>query len=151
MTREFTGRHMLISMIAFFGVIIAVNLFMTRMAIKSFGGRVVENSYVASQNFNRWLAAADRQVAMRWQGAMTLDAKRRIVARISQNGQRLAAPFATGQARQPLGGAAPLTLVFDTLPNGQLRSQKPVPSGRWIVSLSVKQNGETAMFMESLR
>ncbi|MGE0776676.1 MAG: FixH family protein, partial [Sphingomonadaceae bacterium] len=56
MTRSFTGRHMAIILIAFFGVVIAVNFYMARMAIGTFGGTVVDNSYVASQRFNGWLA-----------------------------------------------------------------------------------------------
>jgi nitrogen fixation protein FixH len=39
-------------LVAFFAVVIAVNLLMARLAISTFGGVVVENSYVASQHFN---------------------------------------------------------------------------------------------------
>ena len=44
MTKAFTGRHMAAIMVAFFGVIIAVNFTMARFATATFGGRVVENS-----------------------------------------------------------------------------------------------------------
>ena len=54
-TGPFTGRHITIIMVAFFAVVIAVNLLMARYATSTFGGVVVENSYVASQNFNKWL------------------------------------------------------------------------------------------------
>jgi nitrogen fixation protein FixH len=54
MGRQFTGGTWR-RMVAFFGVVIAVNLTMARLAIGSFGGVVVENSYVASQKFNGWL------------------------------------------------------------------------------------------------
>ena len=52
-SREFTGRHMLVIMVAFFSVIIAVNLTMAFFARSSWTGAVVENTYVASQQFNR--------------------------------------------------------------------------------------------------
>jgi nitrogen fixation protein FixH len=52
----FTGRHMAITIVGFFLVVIVVNLAMARMATSTFGGVVVENSYVASQHYNRWLA-----------------------------------------------------------------------------------------------
>jgi nitrogen fixation protein FixH len=48
----FTGWHMLGIMVAFFGVIIAVNLTMAYNAIHSWSGLVVQNTYVASQEFN---------------------------------------------------------------------------------------------------
>ena len=52
-TRPFTGRRMLAIMVAFFATIIAVNGTMLSLAVGSFRGLVVENSYVASQRFNR--------------------------------------------------------------------------------------------------
>lgn len=61
---EFTGKHMLGLMLAFFGVIIAVNLTMATLASKSWTGLVVKNSYVASQQFNRDLEAAKAQNAL---------------------------------------------------------------------------------------
>ncbi len=67
---EFTGRHMLIIMLAFFGVIITVNLTMAVIAGRSWTGLVVPNSYVASQNFNEELAEAARQNARGWRSAL---------------------------------------------------------------------------------
>ena len=52
MPRTFTGRHMTMVLVAFFGTIIVVNFTMARFASSTFGGVVVENSYVASQHFN---------------------------------------------------------------------------------------------------
>ena len=49
---EFTGRHMLGIMLAFFATVIAVNVTMAMFASKSWTGFVVRNSYVASQEFN---------------------------------------------------------------------------------------------------
>ena len=50
---EFTGRHMLIIMVAFFGLVIAVNIFLAVKSIETFSGLVVNNSYVASQTFDK--------------------------------------------------------------------------------------------------
>ena len=58
MTRQFTGRHMLAILIAFFGTVIAVNMVMAVLATRTFGGLVVENSYVATRQFNGWLEQA---------------------------------------------------------------------------------------------
>jgi nitrogen fixation protein FixH len=60
-SREFTGRHMLMIMLAFFGVIITVNVVMARFAMTSWTGLVVENSYVASQQFNEKMMAVRTQ------------------------------------------------------------------------------------------
>lgn len=63
---RFTGTHMLLIMLSFFGVIIVVNFYMAYSATHSFAGLVVENSYVESQHFNEKLAAVHRQAALGW-------------------------------------------------------------------------------------
>ena len=50
--RGFTGWHMVAVMGLFFGTIISVNLVMAWNASRSWSGLVVENTYVASQQFN---------------------------------------------------------------------------------------------------
>lgn len=55
---RFTGKHMLLVMISFFGVIITVNFTMATLATKSWTGLVVKNTYVASQQFNEHLEKA---------------------------------------------------------------------------------------------
>ncbi len=61
--REITGKHVLIGFVAAFGVIIGVNLLLAVSAIRTFPGLEVENSYVASQEFDDRKAA---QEALGW-------------------------------------------------------------------------------------
>lgn len=61
--REITGRKVLIFTVAAFGLIIGVNVTMAVLAARTFPGLEVENSYVASQEFN---AAAQAQRALGW-------------------------------------------------------------------------------------
>jgi nitrogen fixation protein FixH len=70
-TGEFTGRHMLVIIIAFFGVVVAVNVTMASLASRSWSGLVVKNSYVASQQFNGVVEEARRQAALGWTSRMT--------------------------------------------------------------------------------
>ncbi|MDE2385353.1 MAG: FixH family protein [Alphaproteobacteria bacterium] len=61
--RPFTGRHMLIIMVAFFGVVIAVNIGLAVIAHRSFTGLVVENSYTAGQTFDQDTSVAAANAA----------------------------------------------------------------------------------------
>lgn len=63
---KITGRTVLFSMLAFFGVIIAVNLTLAFFALRTDNGLVVRNSYVASQDFNREMARARAQEELGW-------------------------------------------------------------------------------------
>ena len=62
-TREITGKHVFIGMVAAFGVIIAVNLTLAFKAVGTFPGLEVKNSYVASQSFDDRRSA---QEALGW-------------------------------------------------------------------------------------
>ena len=53
MERKLTGWHVLAMFMAFFGVIIAVNVTLAWQAIATFPGLEVANGYVASQSFDR--------------------------------------------------------------------------------------------------
>jgi nitrogen fixation protein FixH len=64
MTRAFTGRDMSFLMIAFFAVVISVNVLMAVIASESWTGLVVANSYVASQQFNERTEELERSAAM---------------------------------------------------------------------------------------
>jgi nitrogen fixation protein FixH len=68
---ELTGKHVLAITLAFFGVIIAVNVTMAVKAVGTFPGLEVENSYVASQTWDKEMAA---QKALGWSLAEDYDA-----------------------------------------------------------------------------
>lgn len=65
-----TGRKVFFIVASAFGVIIAVNLTMAYLAVGTFPGLSVKNSYVASQNFDADRAA---QQALGWRVAAQLD------------------------------------------------------------------------------
>lgn len=69
-TKPFTGWHMLIIMLSFFGVIIIVNLTMATLATKSWTGLVVKNGYIASQQFNNNQAAQEKLLAAGWKSKL---------------------------------------------------------------------------------
>lgn len=63
---KFTGWHMAIVMVLFFGTIITVNMTLAYYANKSWTGLVVKNSYVASQAFDENTALRKAQLALGW-------------------------------------------------------------------------------------
>jgi nitrogen fixation protein FixH len=141
MIREFTGRHMWFVMIGMFGTIIAVNLVMARYAVGTFGGTVVDNSYVASQDYNRWLADARAQKALGW----TLVPRRNDDGRVEVDGTPLAGVL-TGTAHHPLGRAPDQSLRFTRTAPGKWVSDGPLPAGRWMLRLTLVSDGKTARY-----
>jgi nitrogen fixation protein FixH len=140
MNGEFTGRRMAMILVAFFGVIILVNLTMARLAMSTFGGVVVENSYVASQEFNRWLDAAEADRALGWEAALVRRPDGRVGLELS------GAPAGievSAHARHPLGRLPDESLTFAAEGGGRFVSREVLPPGRWTVRIEAR-NGERA-------
>jgi nitrogen fixation protein FixH len=151
MTRRFTGWHMFAILVAFFGTVITVNFIMAYYATRTFGGTVVDNSYVASQEFNRWLAAAHAQDKLGWTNKVALDPSRHVTVSVSAaDGQPLANLSAEAVARHPLGREADVPLRFVAAGPGELRSVAALPAGRWIVQLTVRNRASEVRLIENL-
>ncbi|MEO5708129.1 MAG: FixH family protein [Alteraurantiacibacter sp.] len=133
-TRRFTGWHMFAVMVAFFGVVIAVNLTMMRLAMGSFGGVVVENSYVASQEFNGWLDAAKTQDQLGWSVTSMVQPDRSVAILVTAAPEPLAI---SATARHPLGRLPDLALTFRRVAPGRFVSTRPLPEGRWTLRLQL--------------
>lgn len=149
--RTFTGWHMTAILVTFFAVVMAVNFTMARMAISTFGGTVVDNSYVASQNYNTWLNAAEQQERLGWQVVARLDEGRHVVLSVRSNGGALEGVGATGDALHPLGRAEDQPLTFVVVGDGLLRSKEALPQGRWNVQLSLRKNADIFRLREPLQ
>ncbi|WBX85973.1 FixH family protein [Sphingosinicella microcystinivorans] len=137
--RPFTGRHMAVIMVAFFGVVIAVNLTMATFATRTFGGTVVDNSYVASQKFNGWLEEARAQEQLGWSLDMALDDDRHAVVAATAAGAPLGGARVSATARHPVGRAPDVALAFAEVAPGRFRAVEPLPAGRWKVHMEVTQ------------
>lgn len=140
MSTGFTGRHLAAIMIAFFAVVIAVNLFMARMAGATFGGVVVDNSYVASQRFNRWLDQAEAQKALGWKAEANRLTSGRVGVDVS--GLPAGAATLTALARHPLGRETDRHLMFDRDGNGRFVSRETLPAGRWRLRVELRAGGK---------
>lgn len=137
--RGFTGWHMALILMAFFAVVIGVNLVMATVAVRSFGGVVVKNSYVASQKFNGWLAQARAQQRLGWKDGVTLDARRRVRLTLADaHGLPVQGGDVRAVARHPLGRAPDIMLRFHEAEPGLYASDKALPAGRWSVLFDLR-------------
>jgi len=151
MTKPFTGWHMATILVAFFGIVIAVNVYMARAAITTFGGTVVDNSYVASQEFNGWLAAAHKQEQLGWDTHLSLGAGRHVRIEATKAGAALAGLSGTGLASHPLGATPPIKLDFSQAPDGSLTSMQALPQGRWLIHVSLRRGADRAKLATDLQ
>ena len=149
--RPFTGRHMTAILLAFFGTVIAVNVTMAMFATGTFAGTVVDNSYVASQHFNRWLDEAHAQEALGWSEKIGLDNDRRITIILHERQQALNGVSVDAIARHPLGRAPDVTLHFTQVSADQYRSLTPLPTGRWAVHFTLAEGSREKRLIRDIR
>lgn len=131
-----TGWHFTAIIVSFFAVVITVNLVMARFASSTFGGVVVENSYVASQNYNEWLQAAEAQKALGWTATAARQADGRVA--LTLDGATDAGVTVSAVARHPLGHQPDAALRFVANGAGQFLSETPLAAGRWKLRIAAR-------------
>lgn len=148
--RRFTGRHMAAILVVFFGIVIGVNVTMASYATSTFGGTVVDNSYVATRKFNSWLEQARAQERLGWEEAVTLDEERRLVLVAASAGRPLAGADVAAAARHPVGRSGDVALRLAEIEPGIYRAATPLPVGRWKVHLTIRSGGREKRLIETL-
>lgn len=132
---QFTGRKVTAIFVVFFGVIMAVNFTMASFASSTFGGVVVSNSYVASQHYNKWLAAAEAQKKLGWSATLSRLPDDRVAVRFTGTPAGLTV---NAVARHPLGRAPDQALAFFRAADGAFISTKAIAPGRWMVRIAAE-------------
>ena len=132
MARELTGRHVLIITLAGFGTIIAVNLLMAFMAVGTFPGLEVKNSYVASQSFDRDRAA---QQALNWTVTAEYDGQEMVLTIRDETGYPAPVKDLQATVGRPPHMRDDQTPEF-SYTNGAFRAPLQLASGVWNIHLS---------------
>ncbi len=132
---QLTGRKVTAIFVVFFGIVMAVNFTMAHFASSTFGGVVVENSYVASQHYNKWLDEAAAEKKLGWSATASRLPDNRVAVRFAGAPDDL---VVTGVARHPLGHAPDQALTFASAADGAFVSDKAVTPGRWLVRLTAQ-------------
>ncbi|MEP9390182.1 FixH family protein [Mesorhizobium sp. KR9-304] len=130
----FTGRHMLLTMLAFFGVIVAVNVTMAWFARSSWTGLVVENSYVASQQFNAKMAETRAQTALGWTGRFELQNGTVHYAISDARGDEVMLEAVAVTFRRPVDDREDHTIALARDSHGYATTSA-VADGAWIVQI----------------
>ncbi|BCG82432.1 FixH family protein [Mesorhizobium sp. 113-3-3] len=133
--REFTGKHMLFTIVGFFAVIIAVNVTMATLASTSWTGLVVENTYVASQQFNQKAKEGRAQAALGWTAKLTIASGEVGYSLTDATGKPIALHAVKVLFRHPAYESEDKVVVL-TAGSGQEFSARHTPKdGVWIVEI----------------
>ena len=141
--KPFTGRHMLAIMIAFFGVIISVNMLMAWYANSSWSGLISKNTYVASQDFN---IKAHEARAWAEEGFGGVFAVKGNVLEYTLKGPTAKIDHlrqVTAMFHRPVGDKQDFTIRLDRQGDGVFTTAHDLAAGQWIVDIAAIDNGYT--------
>ena len=107
MTRTWTGRDILVTLIATFGVVIGVNVYFIVQAERTYPGEDVAHPYLQGIDYNRTLDDRARQAALGWTatigGVLAADGTATItVTLVDRAGKPVAGEALTGLLRHPM-------------------------------------------------
>ena len=134
--RILTGRHVLQWLVAFFGIVLAVNGVLVRAAISTFGGVETLSSYRAGLQFEQEVGLVARQDALHWQvtgklardsaGVAVLD----VTARDAQ-GAPLSGLTADARLAHPADDRLDRVIAVRSVAGGVFRGAAQAQPGQW--------------------
>jgi nitrogen fixation protein FixH len=137
----FTGWHMFGVICLFFGTIISVNFYMAYQAVHSWSGLVVQNTYVASQEFNGKVAEAKRLSASGVSGTVSVDTRRIDYRILDARQQPVQADVVTASFRRPVGDRQDFTVTLKAQEQGHYAADQAVLPGHWIIEVTALKDG----------
>lgn len=146
----FTGLHMLLATSAFFAVVIAVNVTMAFYASSSWSGLVVENTYVASQEFNRKAAAMKAMAASGVEGKLSIRGHEIRYDIRDKSGSPATVDEVVLNFKRPVGDHEDFHLTLRKTAEGRFEADHDIAEGDWIVE-AVSRNGGTVVMHEAKR
>jgi nitrogen fixation protein FixH len=154
--RPLTGAKVLLILVAFFGVVIGVNVTMMKLAISTLPGTDVDSPYSAGLAYEKEIAAAHEQAARNWQvnadikrgadGGATLQVEAR-----DATGQPVTGLKFKGTLERPIDKRADQSVELTEIGIGVYRgTAAAVAAGQWNLVLEGDARGER-MFMSKNR
>jgi len=144
---QITGLMVLGFMIAFFAIIVGVNVFMAHAAISTFGGVETASSYHAGQMFERDVAMAKAQDAKHWQvdAKLTRAADGTTFIDISARdgtGAPVSGVDASMQFARPTDGRLDRTVAVHQTGPGHFVGNADLAAGQWDLVIELLRQDE---------
>lgn len=151
---KLSGRAVLFMLLAFFGVVIAVNLVMLKLAVQSFSGLEEKNAYLAGMSHDRALAAVRAQDARGWRVEARLDrpAPGRSRVLVTRGEAMVEAPVEQARVRfeHPADSRQDRVLALAPVRAGAWSGAVEIPAGAWDLAIELHA-GEDVLFRSRSR
>jgi len=130
-TSRFTGWHMWAILVAFFGVVIGVNVLLAVVSARSWTGMVVDDPYVAGQMFETQRKAHDDQVKAGWSPDFLYAPGAARLVIVDGGGHPVDLGDVKVLINRPVGGHEDQRLDLVRKPDGSYEAPLTLPDGAW--------------------
>ncbi len=145
---KINGWHVLAGMVAFFAIIIGVNIVFITVALDTFPGEDTRRSYVQGLAYNEVLEERAAQAALGWSASANLTADRVLVEVRDADGAPVRSLRLTGTLRHPANMQLDRDLAFTEVRSGVYAAGvADLPEGRW--ELNAEAEGDTPFAVEA--
>ncbi len=148
--RVFTGWHMLGVMVLFFGTIITVNLIMAWNASHSWSGLVVQNTYVASQQFNGKVKEARAFAASGLDGKLSLEPGAVRYTLMRQGKAETSADKVVAVFKRPVEEHEDVRVEMAHQGEGVFVAATDLKRGQWIADITAT-SGDKVVYRQAIR
>jgi nitrogen fixation protein FixH len=144
------GIHVFWGIVAFFGMMLAVQGFFVVQAVRTFPGEEVEKSYVQGIDYNQTLERRDLQRRLGWSARAGLEDNARLVVRLGDASDKpLRGLSVTASVRRLGGGERKLTLV-ERRP-GEYAAEASATRGRLQLAIEARRSGRDEVIFEAIK
>jgi len=145
--RPLTGRAVLLWLVAFFGVVFAVNGVLVQAAISTFGGVETPSSYKAGLQFEHETDLAQRQDTLHWQvnGTLARDRAGEAVLDVTARdakGAPLRGLTADARLAHPADDRLDRVIAIGAVGDGVFHGAAVAQPGQWELIIDLYRGGE---------
>lgn len=153
--KELTGRHVLIMLLSFFGIMLVVNGYFLYAAIDSFRGEDVKGSYRQGLEYNKTIDARIVQDLLGWTVRSNyiaqVDGKTRVIVKLTDAKNRpLENLSVSGKLRHPTDLAKDRVVEFAPVGSGRYVAQTPAVEGKYTLIAVAQREDEIFRFKSDI-
>lgn len=155
MSKGLTGRHVLIILLAFFGVTIGVNVYFITVALQTASGEDQKKSYLQGLHYNDMLARRARQVDLGWTAEVSTVTRGpdryEVMMRIaSRDGEPVDGLKLTAALRRPVQAAMDRALAFEQRSSGAyVATIQDLARGQWRLKVTAEDPRDPQRTMDA--
>jgi nitrogen fixation protein FixH len=137
------GRHVLLGLIAFFGVMFLANGIFVYFAVATFSGGDTSKPYQKGLHYNQMIAADARQAERGWQTDVAYDDKtgRLTLSFVDKATAPIAGLHIAAELSRPATDKEDRRVVFREVSQGIYDATVDLPPGLWVLSIASRRKG----------